>query len=107
VASVPTDRERARWFPAPRLAGRTALLQALVRRSGEQAAAAAEAGPSFFPSTKVGIRAQMLDTRSGQLVTDFLLEAGLASTHVLNAISPAFTSAFPFARHACDTNILR
>lgn len=55
---------------------------------------------------KVGIRAQMLDTRTGELVSDFLVEAGPASTHVLNAISPAFTSAFPFARHVCDHNIL-
>jgi L-2-hydroxyglutarate oxidase len=58
------------------------------------------------PCDKVGIRAQMLDRRSGALVTDFVVEAGPASTHVLNAISPAFTSAFPFARHVCDANIL-
>jgi L-2-hydroxyglutarate oxidase LhgO len=58
-----------------------------------------------FP--KVGIRAQMVDRSSGALVTDFLVEAGPYSTHVLNAISPAFTSAFPFARHVCDTEILR
>jgi L-2-hydroxyglutarate oxidase LhgO len=51
---------------------------------------------------KVGLRAQMLDRRTGALVTDFLVEAGPHSTHVLNAISPAFTSAFPLARHLCD-----
>jgi L-2-hydroxyglutarate oxidase len=61
----------------------------------------------LLPCTKVGIRAQMLDKNSGELVTDFLVEAGPASTHVLNAISPAFTSAFPFARHVVDANILR
>jgi L-2-hydroxyglutarate oxidase len=61
----------------------------------------------LLPCPKVGIRAQMLDRQSGGLVTDFLIEAGPASTHVLNAISPAFTSAFPFARHICDNNILR
>jgi L-2-hydroxyglutarate oxidase LhgO len=61
----------------------------------------------LLPCTKVGIRAQMLDKTTGDLVTDFLVEAGPASTHVLNAISPAFTSAFPFARHVCDTKILR
>ena len=61
----------------------------------------------LLPCNKVGIRAQMLDRKSGELVTDFLVEGGPASTHVLNAISPAFTSAFPFARHVCDTNILR
>ena len=60
----------------------------------------------LLPCPKVGIRAQMLDKNTGELVTDFLVEAGPASTHVLNAISPAFTSAFPFARHVCDTHIL-
>ncbi|OQX11596.1 MAG: hypothetical protein BWK76_18935 [Desulfobulbaceae bacterium A2] len=49
-------------------------------------------------SDKVGIRAQMLDRQTGTLVMDFLVEQGQNSTHVLNAISPAFTSAFPFAR---------
>jgi L-2-hydroxyglutarate oxidase LhgO len=61
----------------------------------------------LLPCTKVGIRAQLLDKKAGELVTDFLVEAGPASTHVLNAISPAFTSAFPFARHVCDANILK
>ncbi|HEY0028241.1 MAG TPA: L-2-hydroxyglutarate oxidase [Allosphingosinicella sp.] len=61
----------------------------------------------LLPCSKVGIRAQMLDKNSGELVTDFLVEGGPASTHVLNAISPAFTSAFPFARHVVDANILR
>lgn len=51
---------------------------------------------------KVGIRAQIVDRREGRLVTDFLVEAGPASTHMLNAISPAFTSAFPLARLVCD-----
>lgn len=54
---------------------------------------------------KVGIRAQMLDLREGRLVGDFLAEGGPGSTHVLNAVSPAFTSAFPLARHLCDNII--
>ena len=56
---------------------------------------------------KVGIRAQMLDREAGRLVTDFLIESGPASTHVLNAISPAFTSAFPLARFVCENKILK
>lgn len=59
----------------------------------------------LLPSDKVGIRAQMLDRETGKLVNDFLVEGGPRSTHVLNAISPAFTSAFPFARHVCDHHI--
>ncbi len=46
---------------------------------------------------KVGIRAQLMDLRKGQLEMDFIIESGADSMHVLNAISPAFTSAFAFA----------
>lgn len=59
----------------------------------------------LLPCGKVGLRAQMLDRQEGRLVADFLVEAGPASTHVLNAVSPAFTSAFPLARHLCDNHI--
>lgn len=59
-------------------------------------------GEHLVPTGKVGIRAQMLDRQEGRLVNDFLVERGPHSTHVLNAISPAWTSAFPFARHVCD-----
>lgn len=59
----------------------------------------------LLPCDKVGLRAQMLDRRTGRLVTDFLVESGPASTHVLNAISPAFTSAFALARIVCDGHI--
>jgi L-2-hydroxyglutarate oxidase len=51
----------------------------------------------LIPSEKVGIRAQLYDRESGTLVQDFRLEQGLASTHVLNAISPAFTASFELA----------
>ncbi len=59
----------------------------------------------LLPCEKVGIRAQMLDKQTGHLVHDFLVESGVSSTHILNAISPAFTSAFPFARYICDNYI--
>lgn len=61
----------------------------------------------LLPTKKVGIRAQMLDKQTGRLVTDFLIERGESSTHILNAISPAWTSAFPFARYICDHFIER
>jgi len=44
-----------------------------------------------------GIRAQLLDTKTLELVQDFVVEADEDSVHVLNAVSPAFTSAIPFA----------
>ena len=46
-----------------------------------------------------GIRAQLVDTRSAELLNDFVIEPGPRSTHVLNAVSPAFTSSIPFAEH--------
>ncbi|MCF8722807.1 L-2-hydroxyglutarate oxidase LhgO [Nitrospina gracilis] len=33
---------------------------------------------------------------------DFLLEGDARSLHILNAVSPGFTCAFPFAEHVCD-----
>lgn len=59
----------------------------------------------LLPSSKVGIRAQMFDRGTGRLVTDFLVESEANSTHVLNAISPAWTSAFPFARYVVENYI--
>ena len=62
--------------------------------------------PEYLLSTsKVGIRAQMLNRKQGQLVNDFVVESKGNSTHILNAISPAWTSAFPFARHVCDNHL--
>lgn len=53
-------------------------------------------------SSKVGIRAQLVDRSDHRLIMDFVVEPGERSTHVLNAVSPAFTSAFPFARLVLD-----
>ncbi len=56
----------------------------------------------LLPCTKVGIRAQMFDRQTKKLVNDFLVEKGHSSTHILNAISPAWTSAFSFSKYVCD-----
>jgi L-2-hydroxyglutarate oxidase LhgO len=53
-------------------------------------------------SEKVGIRAQLFDKERQELVMDFVLERGERSLHVLNAVSPGFTSAFSFASYALD-----
>jgi L-2-hydroxyglutarate oxidase LhgO len=49
-----------------------------------------------------GIRAQLIDLRTRTLVMDFLVEGDARSMHVLNAVSPGFTCAVPFARYICD-----
>ncbi len=49
-----------------------------------------------------GIRAQLLDIQKRTLVNDFVVEGDTKSTHILNAVSPAFTCAFPFADYVVD-----
>ena len=48
-------------------------------------------------SNKVGIRAQLYNLEEMSLVDDFLSINDKSSTHILNAISPAFTSSFELA----------
>jgi (S)-2-hydroxyglutarate dehydrogenase len=52
----------------------------------------------FEGSEKVGIRPQLIDRRTGELVMDFVVQARDGSVHVLNPISPAFTSSMDLAR---------
>ena len=52
----------------------------------------------FNEWSKPGIRAQLLNTKTLELLQDFVVEADSKSVHVLNAVSPAFTSSMPFSR---------
>ncbi len=49
-------------------------------------------------SDKVGIRAQLVNRRSGELVYDFTIEKVGATLHILNPVSPAFTSSMSLAK---------
>ena len=49
-----------------------------------------------------GIRAQLVDTEDQTLVSDFVVETEGRTVHVLNAVSPAFTSSLPFASLVVD-----
>jgi L-2-hydroxyglutarate oxidase LhgO len=49
--------------------------------------------------SKVGIRAQLYDTARHQLEMDFVVKRGLHSVHILNAVSPGFTSSLSFAKY--------
>jgi (S)-2-hydroxyglutarate dehydrogenase len=51
---------------------------------------------------KVGIRAQLIHRQRLELMMDFLVEAGRHSVHVMNAVSPAFTSSLAFAELVVD-----
>jgi (S)-2-hydroxyglutarate dehydrogenase len=55
--------------------------------------------PALFErAEKVGIRPQLVDWRTKTLVMDFLVEAKDQSVHVMNPVSPAFTSSMELAR---------
>jgi L-2-hydroxyglutarate oxidase LhgO len=49
-----------------------------------------------------GIRAQLLDIKNRRLEMDFVIDGDAHSTHLLNAVSPGWTCAIPFAHHAVD-----
>ncbi len=51
----------------------------------------------LLPTSKVGIRPQLFNKDTAELIQDFLIEKTSDSLHVLNAISPAFTASFEFA----------
>ncbi len=51
---------------------------------------------------KPGIRAQLLNIKTRKLEMDFVVQGDDRSLHVLNAVSPAWTCALPFAKHVCD-----
>ena len=54
-----------------------------------------------------GIRAQLLNKNTLELVQDFVVEGDKDSIHILNAVSPAFTSSIPFANWVVEEHILK
>ena len=63
--------------------------------------------PALLPhdivsSGKTGIRPQLVDWKEKKLVTDYVVCREGDTLHVLNAISPAFTSSMSFAGYVAD-----
>ncbi len=52
--------------------------------------------------SKAGIRPQLMNKKTKKLEMDYIFEQTSSSIHVLNAISPAFTSSFAFADMIVD-----
>jgi len=52
-----------------------------------------------------GIRAQLVNKETLELVMDFIVEGDGRSTHLLNAISPGFTCSLPFAEYVLDKHV--
>lgn len=51
-----------------------------------------------WEKSKPGIRAQLVDKTTGKLESDFKILSAAGSTHLLNVVSPGWTSALPFSR---------
>ena len=51
----------------------------------------------MLPSSKAGIRPQLVNVETNELVMDFVIERFENTVHILNSISPAFTSSMYFA----------
>ena len=56
----------------------------------------------FSKNAKPGIRAQLFDTNTKNLEMDFVLEGDENITHILNAVSPAWTGCLSFAELVCE-----
>jgi L-2-hydroxyglutarate oxidase LhgO len=53
-----------------------------------------------------GIRAQLLKLDTKKLEQDFVVEGDSKSTHLLNIVSPGWTSSIPFATWVCDKFVI-
>ena len=56
----------------------------------------------FTERGKPGVRAQLLHMPSGKLEMDFVVEGDARSTHILNAVSPAWTSSLAVADYVVE-----
>ena len=66
-----------------------------------------ELSPSDIESCpKAGIRPQLVDVEKNELVMDFVIEGTQESVHVLNSISPAFTSSLFFSEMLCNEHLI-
>ncbi|NLB25307.1 MAG: L-2-hydroxyglutarate oxidase, partial [Bacteroidales bacterium] len=61
----------------------------------------------FKEWTTPGIRAQLLNINTKELVLDFVVEGDKDSVHILNAVSPAFTGSFPFCAWVIDNFVIK
>lgn len=72
------------------------MLSKLVQESAELVPTAI--GVKSWKKKPPGIRAQLVHLPSGKLEQDFVVRRHLNSIHVLNAVSPGWTSAIPFGK---------
>lgn len=72
------------------------LQSTLVRESTELVPSAGSV--NSWQKKPPGIRAQLVHVPTGRLEQDFVVTTQMNATHILNAVSPGWTSAIPFGR---------
>ena len=55
---------------------------------------------------KAGVRSQLVDFNKKAFVQDFIISESPGVVHILNAVSPGWTSALPFGRYIVDEFIM-
>lgn len=76
----------------------------LVKKSSELVPLAREV--SAWKRKPAGIRAQLLKIDSKKLEQDFVVEGDADSTHLLNIVSPGWTSSIPFANWVVEKYVI-
>ncbi len=78
-------------------------LSKLVQESAELVPTAIDV--KHWKKKPPGIRAQLVHLPSGKLEQDFVVRTYLNSVHVLNAVSPGWTSAIPFGKWLVEKHL--
>jgi L-2-hydroxyglutarate oxidase len=82
------------------------IIQSMLVRESKELVPTAETVKDWHRKPP-GIRAQLVHLPTGKLEQDFVVKTLSNSTHVLNAVSPGWTSALPFGRWVAETLVNR
>jgi (S)-2-hydroxyglutarate dehydrogenase len=104
LAAMAIKQPRAFWDLATKELPR--LLRPNVLKEASELHEAVE-GIDDWENLPAGIRAQLINLDDGKLVDDFIVETHENSIHILNAVSPGWTSALSFAKWLVETHVKR
>jgi L-2-hydroxyglutarate oxidase LhgO len=62
-------------------------------------------GSTGWKTLKPGIRGQLIEKSTGKFVNDFIVREASNSMHVLNIVSPGFTSSLSFGRYIASSAV--
>jgi L-2-hydroxyglutarate oxidase LhgO len=102
LAAMALKQPRAFWELATKELPRL-LRPNVLREASELHDAVADIDD--WQNLPAGIRAQLINLDDGKLVDDFIVETHENSIHILNAVSPGWTSALSFAKWLVETHV--